>query len=95
MAKFDSIQKNMFFPEDEGKLEKKTEKSLNNKKRAAKAADKRKEDKHKRDMEELHKFEKEHPESNLFKDEGISESLKKVYSLIERMDNLPKGKMRG
>ena len=82
MAKFDSIQKNMFFPEDEGKLEKKTEKSLNNKKRAAKAAEKRKENKHKRDMEELHKFEKEHPESNLFKEQ------EEFYSLLNRMDKV-------
>ena len=82
MAKFDSIQKNMFFPEDEGKLEKKTEKSLNNKKRAAKAAEKRKEDKYKRDMEELHKFEKEHPESNLFKEQ------EEFYSLLNRMDRV-------
>lgn len=95
MAKFDSIQKNMFFPEDEGKIEKDTAKKIKNKERAAKAAEKRKENKHKKDMEELHKFEKEHPESDLFRDESISESLKKVYSLIERMDNLPKGKMRG
>lgn len=95
MGKFDSIQKNMFYPEDEGKLEKKTEKSLNNKKRAAKAAETRRENKRKKDIEDLRKFEKEHPESDLFKDEGISESLKKVYSLMERMDNLPKSKMRG
>ena len=82
MAKFDSIQKNMFFPEDEGKLEKKTEKSLKNKKRAAKAAEIRRENKRKKDIEDLRKFEKEHPESNLFKEQ------EEFYSLLNRMDRV-------
>lgn len=82
MAKFDSIQKNMFFPEDEGKFEEKTEKSLNIKKRAAKAAEKRKENKRKKDIEDLRKFEKEHPESNLFKEQ------EEFYSLLNRMDRV-------
>lgn len=82
MAKFDSIQKNMFFPEDEGKIEKDTAKKIKNEERAAKAAEKRKENKHKRDMEELHKFEKEHPESILFKEQ------EEFYSLLNRMDKV-------
>ena len=77
--KFDSKQQNLFFPEDEGKLEKDTAKKIKNKERAAKAAEKRKENKHKKDMEDLHKFEKEHPESFLFKEQ------KEFFNILDRI----------
>lgn len=83
MAKFDSIQKNMFFPEDEGKVEKNALKRLKNKKNNEKRREKRKEEKHQKEMDELHKFEKEHPESLLFK-----EDRDEFYSFLDRMNNI-------
>lgn len=81
MSKFDSIQQNMFFPEDEGKIEKKQAKTIANKKRAEKSAETRKENKHKNDMEELHKFEEEHPESFLFKEQ------EEFFSMLDRIND--------
>ena len=79
MAKFDSIQKNMFFPEDEGQVEKNTLKKLNNKKNNEKRNAKRKEAEHQKKMDILHQFEKEHPESFLFK-EDYDNILKNIIS---------------
>ncbi len=81
MAKFDSIQQNMFFPEDEGKIEKKQAKVIANKKRAEKSAETRKKNKHIKDMEELHKFEEEHPESFLFKEQ------EEFFSMLDRIND--------
>ena len=79
--KFDSIQMNMFFPEDEGKVEKDAAKKIKNKERAAKASETRKKNKHKKDMDDLHKFEKEHPESFLFKEQ------KEFFNILDRITN--------
>ncbi len=77
--KFDSTQQNLFFPEDEGKLEKDTAKKIKNKERAAKSAETRKKNKHKKEMDDLHKFEKEHPESFLFKEQ------KEFFNILDRI----------
>lgn len=79
MGKFDAISVDMFDSTRNGNLEKKTEKDIKNKQRAKKAAETKIKNKHKKKMDDLHKFEKEHPESFLF------EEQREFYSLLKRM----------
>lgn len=67
MQKFDAIQQNMFDSSLNGEDEKKKLKEIKKKERAAKAAETRALNKRLKYIEELRKFEKEHPECLLFR----------------------------
>lgn len=84
MNKFDAITQDMFNPLNNGKVEKKQEKKLKAKKARDEKRVQREKEKHEEKMEALHKFEKEHPESFLFKEQ------KEFFSLLERMENIGK-----
>lgn len=84
LNKFNGIQQDMFFPERNGAIEIKTEKKIKAKEYREKQKEKRAKEKHEQKMEELHKFEREHPESFLFKEQ------RDFHSLLDRMENIGK-----
>jgi hypothetical protein len=71
MKKFDAVQMDMFDDSEVGSVEKKAERKIKNRIRAKKSAATKERKKHEEKIKELRRFEKEHPESILFKDEEV------------------------
>lgn len=80
----DSKQFDLFDSSYDGSTEIKAKKELKKREAARKAAETRKANKERKEKEALRQFEKEHPESFLFKEQ------KQYFDLLNRMNNIGK-----